>query len=120
MERPIQAKSPEPIDEDSLRDSSELSARSRLEYTANKLGPLPLSMASRGCVPRKSENNRFKEGKQEHFHCFFREGEPDTLFKSFTILRKERRRVEDYRAETAQVWADTGYFARRKQVRGMS
>ena len=47
-------------------------------------------------------------------HALYEDTEPDQFFNDFKLLRRERRRVENFRSEKKYAWAEIYYIAQKK------
>ncbi len=54
------------------------------------------------------------EGGGQVLHSFYGDIEPEAYFRGFTLIRREKRRVEYFKKEFARVWAAIDYIAQRR------
>lgn len=64
--------------------------------------------------PREPGEYSFEEHGEEGVHSVFGDDEPDQYFRDYTLLRKEKRQIENYGEQKDHGWAELLYFARKQ------
>ncbi len=55
-----------------------------------------------------------EDGNERILHSFYEDTEPDRYFRNFTLIRREKRRVEHFREGKKHGWAEIDYIAQKQ------
>jgi len=54
------------------------------------------------------------DGNERIIHSFYKDTEPDGYFRNFTLVRREKRRLELFREGRTNGWAEIDYIAQKR------